>query len=210
MTLSFSRLLAATVLMFGAAVASTSQAQTARSQELSTPQRTDSPGQVEVLEFFAYTCIHCKQLEPLVNEWSKNLPADVDFKHVPLGGDSRSRPMQQLYYALNALGRQDLHQKYFDALHTERKRIFTRQDITNWVVEQGVDRQAFDAAFDSMGIGSQVARADELAKAYNINSTPTIIVNGRYETSPAHAGGYAESITETDRLVQQERAKLAK
>ncbi|CAM3809116.1 thiol:disulfide interchange protein DsbA [Kerstersia gyiorum] len=210
MTFSFSRLLAAATLMLGAAVAPLSQAQTSRSVELQSPQRTDSPGQVEVLEFFAYTCIHCKLLDPMINAWAKEQPQDVNFMHVPLGGDSRSRPLQQMYYTLNALNRMDLHEKYFTALHDERKRLFTRKDMADWAVEQGVDRAAFNAAFDSMGVSSQVARADELAKNYNVNSTPTIIVNGRYVTSPAHAGGYRESVEETGRLVQQERAKLSK
>ncbi|MGO3740966.1 thiol:disulfide interchange protein DsbA/DsbL [Kerstersia sp.] len=210
MTFSFSRLLAAATLMLGAAVAPLSQAQTARSVELQAPQRTDSPGQVEVLEFFAYTCIHCKLLDPMINAWAKDLPQDVNFMHVPLGGDSRSRPMQQMYYTLAALDRPDLHEKYFTALHDERKRLFTRKEMADWAVEHGVDRKAFEGAFDSMGVSSQVSRADELAKIYSINSTPTIIVNGRYQTSPAQAGGYQESVQETERLVQQERAKLAK
>lgn len=209
MTFSFSRLLAAAALFVGAAIAPLSQAQSTRSVELQYPQRTDSPGQVEVLEFFAYTCVHCKILDPMINEWAKNLPQDVNFQHVPLGGNSSSLPLQHAYYTLEALNRADLHAKFFTAMHDERKRLFTRKDITDWAVSQGVKREDFDAAYDSPGIVSRVGRANELSKLYAVNSTPTIIINGRFQTSPAQAGGYQESVVETDRLVQQERAKLA-
>ena len=43
---------------------------------LGKPVATDSgAGKVEVLEFFAYSCIHCYRFEPLMTEWMAKLPA---------------------------------------------------------------------------------------------------------------------------------------
>jgi thiol:disulfide interchange protein DsbA len=49
-------------------------------------------------------------------------------------------------------------------------------------------------------------RADELIKAYAVDGTPTIIVNGKYRLTPSSAGGYTQSIDLTQWLVSKEAA----
>lgn len=166
------------------------------------PQPTE-PGKVEVLEFFSYGCPHCAVLEPMVTEWKKALPSAVSFKSVPVAFNASMKPLQQLYYALEAVGRDDLHPKVFAAIHQEKKRIFTRDAIIDWVATQGVDRAKFAAAMDSFGVQSKAQRADQLVKGYAVQGTPSIAVAGRYMTSPSEAGGYRETIAEADKLVKR-------
>ena len=41
----------------------------------------ESPAsQVEVVEFFAYSCIHCFNFEPIFDEWLKKQPANVNVR----------------------------------------------------------------------------------------------------------------------------------
>ena len=40
-------------------------------QAINPPLPSDTPGKIEVLEFFAYTCPHCAAMEPLVEDWAK-------------------------------------------------------------------------------------------------------------------------------------------
>ena len=42
-----------------------------------------SAGQIEVVEFFAYSCIHCYRFEPLLEAWVKKLPTDVKLRRLP-------------------------------------------------------------------------------------------------------------------------------
>lgn len=166
------------------------------------PQPTE-PGKVEVLEFFSYGCPHCAVLEPLVSEWKKTLPGAVSFKSVPVAFNASMKPLQYLYYALEAVGRPDLHPKVFATIHQEKKRIFTRDAIVDWAASQGLDRAKFAAAMDSFGVQSKAQRADQLVKGYAVQGTPSIAVAGRYLTSPTEAGGYRETIAEADKLVQR-------
>jgi thiol:disulfide interchange protein DsbA len=46
----------------------------------------------------------------------------------------------------------------------------------------------FDGVFGSFSVISQVNRAEELARRYRIDSTPTIIVAGKYRTGVSEAG----------------------
>jgi thiol:disulfide interchange protein DsbA len=49
-------------------------------------------------------------------------------------------------------------------------------------------------------------RADELVRAYEVDGTPAIIVNGKYRLSPSSAGGYPQAVELTQWLVSKEAA----
>lgn len=166
------------------------------------PQPTE-PGKIEVVEFFAYTCPHCAVLEPLVLKWKKTLPSDVAFKSVPVAFNQAMKPFQYFYYSLEAVDRLDLHPKFFEALHQEKKRLFTKEAMIDWAASQGVDRAKMAAAMDSFGVKSKVTRADQMVKGYAIQGTPSIAVDGRYLTSPSEAGGYQETIDVASELIKR-------
>jgi len=52
--------------------------------------RSDSPGKIEVIEYFSYGCPHCFDLHPLIIEWSAKLAKDVVFRHVAVSIGHRS------------------------------------------------------------------------------------------------------------------------
>lgn len=162
-------------------------------------QPSDTTGKVEVLEFFAYTCPHCFTMEPMVERWSQTLPDNVVLKRVPVAFNAGMADLQKLYYSLEALDRLDLHEKVFHAIHRERKRIYDFDAMADWIETQGVDAKQFQAAFQSFGINNKVARANELAKNYNVEGTPSIAVGGRYVTSPSMAGSYEGTIAEAQK-----------
>ena len=151
-------------------------------------QPSDTSGKVEVLEFFAYTCPHCKVMEPMVARWAKTLPDNVVVKPVPVAFNAGMADLQKLFYTLESMNRLDLHNKVL---------------ITDWAAGQGLDRQAFENTFSSFGVDSKVRRANELAKVYNINGTPSLAIGGKYVTSPSMAGGYEATITEAQRLLDK-------
>jgi len=153
------------------------------------PPQTTEPGKIEVLEFFSYGCPHCAIVEPMVADWKKSLPSDVVMYSVPVAFNAAMKPLQKLFYALEAIDRTDLHPKVFEVIHQDKKRIFTQEAIVDWADSQGIAPAKLKAAMDSFGVNSKVQRADQLAKGYAIQGTPSLTVNGRYLTSPSEAGG---------------------
>jgi len=166
-------------------------------------QPSDTADKIEVLEFFAYTCPHCKAMEPLASRWATTLPENVVLKPVPVAFNASMGDLQRLYYSLEALDRLDLHRAVFRAIHEQRKRIFDARAIIDWVAEQGVDRQTFEATFKSFGVQTKVARANELARIYRIEGTPTLAVGGRFTTSPSQNASYEATITQANTLLQR-------
>ena len=198
----------AIVTMFFATASFAQGAQAAKGKFIEiTPAQPTEPGKVEVLEFFSYGCGHCAAIEPMLEKWTKAQPADVVVRHVPVAFNASMKPLQRLYYALEALNRLDVHPKVFKAIHQEKKRLFTKAEIKSWVGTQGIDAEKFDAAFESFGVSSKSSRADQLVTAYRIQGTPTLAIAGRYVTSPSEAGGYQQTLDVASDLIRQVRGK---
>lgn len=149
---------------------------------LSRPAPVDAPaGQIEVIEFFAYTCVHCHTFEPLLKEWIKTVPAQVTVRRSPVGFNAAFEPLQRLYFTLEGMGKLDaLHDKVFHAIHEERQRLNNRDAIVAWAQRQGLDKTAFNQMFDSFGVSGKVRRAIQLQDAYEVEATPSLGIAGRY------------------------------
>jgi protein dithiol oxidoreductase (disulfide-forming) len=148
---------------------------------LAKPAMTESPaGQVEVVEFFAYSCIHCFNFEPVFNEWVKRKPAHVNVRRMPVAFNQNFVPMQRLYFTLEAMGLVDkLHEKAFKAIHEERLPLTTAPAILAWVEKQGVNREQFTSIFN--GAAAKLSeKAIGLQDAYQVEGTPALGIAGRF------------------------------
>jgi len=149
-------------------------------------QRTSEPKKVEVIEFFSYACPHCADFEAPLKDWLKRKPKDVEFKAIPVVFRDSWKPLAKLYYTLDAMNLTDqYHDRVFDALHKQGQRLFDDQAVLKWAVEQGIDSAKFGQVYNSFGIDAKVQRSMALARAYGVQFTPSIAVNGKYYTGPS-------------------------
>ncbi len=164
---------------------------------------------LEVVEFFWYGCPHCYAFEPALENWVKRLPADVSFRQVPVGFMAPHQTHQKLFYALEELGQLDnMHRKVFAAIHQQRLRLSSEDEIVNFVTAQGLDKSKFVAAYKSFGVSSKAKRAKQLADAYKIDGVPALGINGRFYTSGALAGSHERALAVADFLLQLARQKV--
>lgn len=178
--------------------------------ELAQPQPTRDPAKVEVIEFFWYGCPHCYDVEPLVTEWRKKLPASVDFIRVPAIFNQRWAVLGRAYYAMQQLKLgDDVHKALFDAIHRDRKNLSDEASLTEFFAGQGVPREKFREAFNSFDVDGKLGRAIQMTRAYGLEGVPTFIVNGKYRVDATSAGSEAAIFTALDQLVARE-VKAAK
>ena len=169
-------------------------------------QAVEAKNKVEVIEFFWYGCPHCYDFEPELSAWVKRQPKDVVFRRVPVAFRDDFMPHSQLFYALEAMGKGDaLNEKVMYAMHKENKRLMTENEIADWVASQGIDRNTFLATYRSFAVVSKARAARQMADAYRIDGVPTIVMQGRYVTSPSIAGTKAKAIVVMDYLEQKIR-----
>jgi thiol:disulfide interchange protein DsbA len=169
-------------------------------------QAIEAKGKIEVLEFFWYGCPHCHDFEPQLDAWIKRQDKDVTVKKVPVAFRDDLLPHSQLFYALESLGKSNLHAKVMDAMHVGKKKLLNESDIIDWAVSQGIERDAFIKAFKSFTVTSKARAANQIAQAYRIDGVPTVAVQGKYITSPSiTSGSKARAIEAMDHLVNKVR-----
>ena len=171
---------------------------------------TDSGSKVEVLEFFQYSCPHCFNFAPAIHDWSKKVPADVAFKRVSINWDNSTVNHTKTYYALEQLGKvDDVHIKFFTAIHTNRRRLLDPNEIADFMAGNGIDKQKWLDAFNSFTVNTRVGKAAQVWRAYKIDGTPAIGIDGKFVTAPSMAKGPKESLAVTDFLVNRARKERA-
>jgi len=167
---------------------------------------TNSAGKIEVLEFFHYACPHCRDFEPLIEEWAKRLPKDVALAQVPMIWGKPLEELARLHYALSVMKRLDLHGKIFTDLQDRKLPLDKPEGVREWAEANRLNVTAFMDVYNSFGVNTQVQRARQLAGLYGIDSVPTIAVGGRFLTSPSMAGNSHEAALRiADSLIERIR-----
>lgn len=147
---------------------------------------SEQPGadgkRIQVQGFFMYSCGHCNDLEPHLEEWLKTKPEDVDFVKIPGVFD---RPViivyAKAYYALNLIGADaEVHTKIFHAIHKEKKRLRTEADMDTFLEANGVNMDEYRKAVKSFSVQTSVRQASVLAESYAIQGVPALIVDGKF------------------------------
>ncbi|NUZ08395.1 thiol:disulfide interchange protein DsbA/DsbL [Piscinibacter koreensis] len=173
---------------------------------LQSRQPTRDTRQVEVLEFFAYSCGHCNAFEPALDGWQRKLPRDVLFRRIPVAFRNDGVIHQKLYFAIEGMGLvEELHPKVFAAIHTQRIRLDTPEQIGAFAAVAGVDRARFLQALDSFAVLTKVKQATALVSGYGVSGTPSIGVNGRWLTSGSMAGSNPKSLEVAEYLIERAR-----
>ena len=109
---------------------------------LDPPQPVENDGKVEVLEFFAYGCGHCANLEPSFEGWVKKQRSDVKVKRVPSPAPLMGIDSTVLYYSLEAMGQINrLHAKIFDALHVQKVVLGNPAVLNSWLEKMALTRR---------------------------------------------------------------------
>jgi thiol:disulfide interchange protein DsbA len=171
-------------------------------------QRSDSPGKIEVIEYFSYGCPHCFDLHPLITAWSAKLAKDVVFKRVAISIGHRSwAELAHAYYALEGtenLARLD--DALFDAVHKEGLPLTDQQSISAWVGTQGVDAGKFSAAYQSFSVNTKVTHAEQMALDDRVSALPTVVVAGKFAVL---GRTHQDTLRIADELIAKARAERA-
>lgn len=170
------------------------------------PVPTADKGKVEVVEAFGYLCPHCASFEPMLHSWTKKLPEDVSFARTPVVFSRSWEPFARAYYTVDLLKVVDkTHQATFDALHKERRRFRSLDDLADFYADLGVDKDKFTKMNGSFAVNMRMNQGSSKLKGYGIKSVPTLIVNGKYRITADKAGGHAGMLKVAEYLIAQEK-----
>ena len=176
-------------------------------QAINPPMPVLVPGKLEVIEFFGYWCPHCNAFEADLEPWIKTLPADVNFRRIPVAWQEGQTPYQRLFFALETLGlKSDVHPKVFNAFHVLGLRLDNETGFAKFAAALGVDKVKLSETMRSFSVAGQIKTASQQATSYQIEGVPTLVINGKYATSPEIAHGGVQSLKVAEALIRQARS----
>ncbi len=206
-------LLASVAAMFAAFAAIPATAQMVEGKNynrLATPVPVETGKKIEVIEFFSFGCPHCADLEPILEGWMKTMPADVEFRRIPVSFQRAWENLGKSYYTLHALGQDELAPKVFAAIHQNNKNLADPKTFFDWAAANGMDRKKVEDMYNSFSVASQMSRSKQQAQVFNIQSVPTIIVDGKFTTASDRIGGHANVPAAINDLVAKARTERGK
>jgi len=172
---------------------------------LSNPQPTETGDKIEVLEIFMYSCPHCFHLEPTMAMWRGTKPANVEFRRMPAVFGPKPDLQARAFYAAESLGKQEIFTAaMFDAIHVKKQKIADDDAVVLVAQGAGLDGPEFRKALDSFDVNMKVNRARNITNSYGIDGVPTVIINGKYRTSPAQTGTREGMLKVIDQLIARE------
>ena len=176
--------------------------------QISTEKQQESKD-IIIYEFFWYGCPHCYNLEPTMDRIEADLEKDTKVVKLPVALRDSWIPHAKLYYALKQMDKIDqVHNLIFEEIHLEDNRLNTEQQMIDFLGKHGIDTKKFIEKYNSFGTEARIKKASNLAKKYQIDSVPTIIINGRFLTSGSYVSSYDELYSVVNLLVERERNDL--
>jgi protein dithiol oxidoreductase (disulfide-forming) len=177
-------------------------------QVLQKPLAVKTPGKIEVVELFWYGCPHCFHFEPLISQWLKTKPEDVEFRRVPALFAENWVPHARAFFAADALGQlENFHSQLFKAIHADAKPIMDETSLINFAAQAGLPSPSFREAYTGFAIDGKVKQAMAYTKESGISGVPAVIVNGKYRTGAQMAGGQDKVMAVVNFLIEKERVQ---
>jgi protein dithiol oxidoreductase (disulfide-forming) len=186
------------------------------------PQPTSvAAGKVEVVEVFSYACPACNLFYPIINKLKASLPASVQWRFVPASWHTEEdwKVFQRAYFAAQSLGIADrTHDKIFDAVWKTHE-LAIIDPATNRIKDplpsladvakyyEGLAKLKpgeFLEAAHSFSVDAHMREADAQIREYQVDETPSVIVNGKYRLTPRTAGGNDQFVALVQWLVKKE------
>ena len=166
---------------------------------------------VEVAEIFWYGCNHCYDFEAFINRWKDSMPANARLVRIPATWNPLVKLHAQLYYTEEVLtnnGKLADPERFRAAVFAEYHRRGNRMasiDAIQAIFEtHGVSAEDFSNTWNSFEVSQKLRVADDLQRRYSITGVPAIVVNGKYRSGAAEAGGYPRLLELVDELIAKE------
>ncbi len=92
----------------------------------------------------------------------------------------------------------------FAEYHRRGNRLASIDAIQALFEKHGVSADDFTSTWNSFEVSQKLRVADDLQRRYSITGVPAIVVNGKYRSGAAEAGGYPRLLELVDELIVRE------
>ena len=178
-------------------------------------------GKIEVAEAFSYACPACFSFEPIMKQLKGTLPSNAEtvYMHASFNSAESWPLFQRAFLTAQVLGvAEKTHSAMYEAIwksgelavvDQKTRRLKSPQPTLEQVAQfysksAGIKPEQFLAAAKSFGVETAINRTEAWLRGARIDSTPTIVINGKYRLNTTSAGGVNEMFALIDYLVKKE------
>ena len=164
---------------------------------------------VEVVELFSYACIHCYNFEEELMAWVETQGDDIEFKRVHVVFSQPSYNLAKAYFTAEQLDVVDkVHNWIYEAIHINQLRMHQKELLIRLFESRGhVSAEKFESVFDSFGVQNEIRKSDQLLRVWRIQSTPSLVVGGKYIAGGTHVRSNSELLPIAEFLVDKVNAE---
>lgn len=137
----------------------------------------------KVTEYFSFYCPHCYKFEPVMDNLKASLPDNAKFEkvHVAFMGAKMAVPMAKSYATMVALDAEKVMvPAMFKQIHELRRAPQDEQALRQIFIDNGIDAEKFDAAYNSFVVNSMQRGFDKQFAQSTLTGVPGVIVNNKY------------------------------
>ena len=136
---------------------------------------------VEVVEYFSYACIHCKNFDPMIEEWQRELPEGSTFRRVHAAYSPVTTLLSKAFFTLAQHGAlEQNHMRIFRAIHDRGRQFLSAQSIADYVDGFGITSAEFLRTFNSPRIERAARSGDARFVDMGLTGVPALVVGDRY------------------------------
>lgn len=163
---------------------------------------------IEVTEFFAYWCPTCAYVEPFLSKHARTFASDTVFRQEHIVWDEeRDLGFARLAAAVKQTGAgHKANSAIFNAVVEQRINLSDVDKLAQWLPAQTTfdGKKVWDAynSFSNLPAAKQMG---DWTTQYNIKSTPTVIVGGKYHVLFTEKGGVEGGMKTIDELIEKVR-----
>lgn len=160
---------------------------------------------VVVTEMFSYICNHCFTFERDLENWLPKQDHTVKFEREHVIFSVTSLSLAKAFYAAEELGvTEKIHIPMFTAIHVNGLRMNQLDLLVRLFEGRGeTSAEDFRAAYNGFNVENRVRRSDALVRGWRIDSTPTMVVDGRYIAGGTHTRTNRQVLDVVDFLVEK-------
>ncbi len=157
--------------------------------------------QVEIIEFLSFYCGHCYHFERSIPIIKGNFPKQIKWRTVPIfWGNGSPKPGEAYFIAVDEGKGDQMKKALFEAVFVEKQDIGNIEVLENIGMKIGL---GFDFSTKLRG-GEKATAAREaldMARAYGVNETPSLIIANNIRTSPGKVNGNVELLRENTIMI---------
>ncbi len=171
---------------------------------LDTPLTNQQRDSIEVIEYFSYRCIHCKNFEPFLEDWLVEIPENVNFARQHVVFSTSDELFARTHLALQqSPNYSSLHNRLFSAVHDRQKQFTDLEDITSYLEDYDLDPNQFNRSFTSTRTDRRLTNNRSRQARSQLTATPSLLISGKYLISMNN--GQPRALEVASELIEREK-----